>query len=32
MENPTHSFREMNLVVHLIQELQNKSKAMGLAK
>ena len=32
MENLTNSFREVNLVLHLIQELQNKSKAIGLAK
>ena len=28
MKNPTHSFREMNLVLQLIQELQIKSKTM----
>ena len=28
MENPTHSFREMNLVLQLIQESQIKSKTM----
>ena len=26
MENPTHRFRETNLVLHLIQESQIKSK------
>ena len=26
MENPTHSFREANLVIQLIQEWQIKSK------
>ena len=28
MENPTHSFRETNLVLQLIQESQIKSKTM----
>ena len=28
MENPTHSFRETNLVVQLIEELQMKSKTV----
>ena len=28
MKNPTHSFREMNLVLQLIQESQIKSKTM----
>ena len=28
MENPTHSFREMNLVLQLIQESQIKSKTV----
>ena len=28
MENPTHSFRETNLVLQLIQESQIKSKAV----
>ena len=30
MENLTHGFKEMNLVLHLIQELQNKVKLCGL--
>ena len=29
MENPTHSFRETNLVLQLIQESQIKSKTVG---
>ena len=28
MENPTHIFRETNLVLQLIQELQIKSRAV----
>ena len=28
MENPTHSFRETNFVLQLIEELQIKSKIM----
>ena len=28
MENPTHSFRETNLVLQLIEELQIKSKTV----
>ena len=28
MENPTHSFREMNLVLHLVYKLQMKSKTV----
>ena len=28
MENPTHSFREPNLVIQLIYEMQIKSKAV----
>ena len=34
MENPTHSFKEINRVLQLIQDLQNKGKtdALELAK
>ena len=28
MENPTHSFREINLLIQLIEELQIKSKTV----
>ena len=28
MENPTHSFREMNLALHLVYKLQMKSKTV----
>ena len=28
MENPTHSFREMNFVLQLVKELQIKSKTV----